>query len=190
MINIVAGMIFISFQSPLLQDMMKLRMPSSTNFADINVINSLTAAGATLIAVSSVFNGLGRFFWGAVSDKIGRITTFRILLALQALIFVGLIFVSHPILFFIFVCIVLLCYGGGFGVIPSLINDSYGPALMPSLYGAVLTAWGVGGIIGPQIIAFMKDNYPTNAGLYAFIIGSVILFMGLVLSYFYKGSKL
>ncbi len=188
-INVVSGMIFISFQSPLLQDIMKLRMPVTTNFADAQVLMMLNAAGATLIAVSSVFNGLGRFFWGAVSDKLGRIATFRILLAVQALIFIALIFVTHPVWFFIFVCIVLLCYGGGFGVIPSLINDSYGAKLMPALYGAALTAWGVGGIIGPQIVAFMKDNYPANAGLYAFIIGSAILLMGLGLSYFYRGKK-
>ena len=188
MINVVAGMIFISFQSPLLQDILKLRMPA-TDLADVSVIASLNAAGATLIAVSSIFNGLGRFFWGAVSDKIGRITTFRLLLALQAVIFVALIFVSHPLLFSVFVCIVLLCYGGGFGVIPSLINDSYGAKLMPVLYGAALTAWGVGGIIGPQIVAFMKDNYADDAGLYAFVIGSIILVLGLALSYLYRGKK-
>lgn len=189
MINVVAGMIFISFQSPLMQDILRMRMPNATNFADAEVTTMLNAAGATLIAVSSVFNGLGRFFWGAVSDKIGRLFTFRILLALQALIFIALIFVTHPTWFFVFVCIVLLCYGGGFGVIPSLINDSYGGKLMPALYGAALTAWGVGGIVGPQIVAFMKDNYPANAGFYAFIIGSAILLFGLALSYFYKGAK-
>ena len=188
MINVVAGMIFISFQSPLLQDILKLNVPAS-DLADTSVIASLNAAGATLIAVSSIFNGLGRFFWGAVSDKIGRITTFRILLALQAVIFVTLIFVSHPLLFSVFVCIVLLCYGGGFGVMPSLINDSYGAKLMPVLYGAALTAWGVGGIIGPQIVAFMKDNYSDDASFYAFVIGSSILVMGFILSYFYRGKK-
>ena len=188
MINVVAGMIFISFQSPLLQDLLKLSIPSS-DLADVSVINRLNAAGATLIAVSSIFNGLGRFFWGAVSDKVGRIATFRLLLALQALMFVTLIFISNPIWFSVFVCVVLLSYGGGFGVIPSLINDSYGAKMMPALYGAALTAWGVGGIIGPQIVAFMKDNYPTNAALYAFIIGSTILVIGLVLSFFYRGKK-
>ena len=188
-INVIAGMIFISFQSPLLQDLLKLQMPASTNFNDISVINSLNTAGATLIAVSAVFNGLGRFFWGGVSDKLGRINTFRILLSLQALIFIALIFISHPIIFFILVCLVLLCYGGGFGVIPSLINDSYGTKLMPTLYGAALTAWGIGGIIGPQIIAFMKDNYTTNAGHFAFIIGTALLIIGLILSYLYKGKK-
>lgn len=188
MINVVAGMIFISFQSPLLQDILKLGIPAS-DLTDTSVIANLNAAGATLIAVSSIFNGLGRFFWGAVSDKIGRITTFRLLLALQAIIFVALIFVSYPLLFSVFVCIVLLCYGGGFGVIPSLINDSYGAKLMPLLYGTALTAWGVGGIVGPQIVAFMKDNYSDDAGLYAFVIGSIILVFGLILSYFYSGKK-
>ena len=188
MINVVAGMIFISFQSPLLQDLLKLQIPAS-ELTEPSVISSLNAAGATLIAVSSIFNGLGRFFWGAVSDKIGRVITFRLLLALQAIIFIALIFVSHPLLFAVFVCVVLLCYGGGFGVIPSLINDGYGAKLMPVLYGAALTAWGVGGIIGPQIVAYMKDNYSDDAGLYAFIIGGTILVIGLILSYFYNGKK-
>ncbi|MDD2385163.1 MAG: OFA family MFS transporter [Bacteroidales bacterium] len=189
MINVVAGMVFISFQSPLLQDMLKLSMPPTTNFADAQIMSILNGAGATLIAVSSVFNGLGRFFWGAISDKIGRFTTFRILLALQVLIFVVLIFVSNPAWFFVLVCIILLCYGGGFGVIPSLIHDRYGANLMPVLYGAALTAWGVGGIVGPQIVAFMKDNYPENAGLYAFGISTVLLVIGFGLSYLYKKPK-
>ena len=189
MINVVSGMIFISFQSPLFQDLLKMKMPLGTDFSDPYLIKSLNTAGATLIAVSSVFNGLGRFFWGGISDKIGRIVTFRILLALQVVVFIALIFVSNPTVFFAFVCIVLLCFGGGLGVMPSLINDKYGPTLMPTLYGAALTALGIGGIVGQQIAAFMKDNYPSNADLYAFILGSVILLIGLVLSYFYKGAR-
>ena len=183
MINIVAGMIFISFQSPLLQDMLKAKMPAGTDFSDGSVIASLASAGATLIAVSSIFNGLGRFFWGSISDKIGRIQTFHILLALQAVIFGVLIFVREPIVFSILVCVVLLCYGGGFGVLPSLTRDMYGSKLMSSLYGAMLTAWGVGGIIGPQIIAFMKDKYADKAGLYVFIVGGSLLVIGFGFSF-------
>lgn len=184
MINVVAGMIFISFQSPLYQDLLKQHSPTSPLSS-----SGLALAGATLIAVSSIFNGLGRFFWGGISDKIGRITTFRLLLALQALIFIALLFVSQPIIFFVLVCLVLLCYGGGFGVIPSLINDSYGTKLMPTLYGAALTAWGIGGIIGPQIVAYMTDNYPKSSAQNSFIISIAILLIGLTLSYFYKGKK-
>lgn len=185
-INIVAGMIFISFQSPLLQDMLKMRMPDGTNFSDGETMASLAAAGATLIAVSSVFNGVGRFAWGSISDRIGRMHTFRILLALQAVIFGLLIFVHHPVVFSVLVCIVLLCYGGGFGVLPSLTKDMYGSKLMPSLYGALLTAWSMGGIIGPQIVAFMKDNYTENAGLFAFVVGGGLLIIGFFTSFLYR----
>lgn len=189
MINIVAGMIFISFQSPLLQDMLRAKLPVGTDFSDANIITSLASAGATLIAVSSIFNGLGRFFWGSISDKIGRIQTFRILLALQAVIFGVLVFVREPIVFSILVCVVLLCYGGGFGVLPSLTRDMYGSKLMSSLYGALLTAWGVGGIIGPQIVAFMKDTYADRAGIYAFIVGGSLLVVGFVMSFSGRKKK-
>lgn len=185
-INIVAGMIFISFQSPLLQDILKMRMSDGTNFSDGETMASLAAAGATLIAVSSVFNGMGRFAWGSISDKIGRMYTFRILLALQAVIFGLLILVHHPVVFSVLVCIVLLCYGGGFGVLPSLTKDMYGSKLMPSLYGAFLTAWSMGGIIGPQIVAFMKDNYAEKAGLFAFVVGGGLLIVGFFTSFLYR----
>lgn len=65
----------------------------------------------------------------------------------------------------------------------------YGNELMASAYGALLTAWGVGGIIGPQIVAFMKDNYADKAGLYAFIVGAVLLVIGLGVSFMYRPEK-
>lgn len=188
LINIVAGMIFISFQSPLLQDILRNGMPSDTDFANPDVIASLSAAGATLIAISSIFNGLGRFFWGAVSDKIGRFSTFRWLLILQLVVFILLLFVDTPILFSIWVCIILLCYGGGFGIIPSLIKDIYGNERMSAVYGAILTAWGVGGIIGPQIVALMKDRYGSMAGNHAFTVGIFILSIGVILSFVFSSQ--
>ena len=182
LINIVAGMIFISFQSPLLQDLLKNRMPEATDFTTPEIIAKLGAAGATLIAISSVFNGLGRIFWGSVSDKIGRFFSFELLLIIQLFVFVSLLFIQTPILFSIMVCIILLCYGGGFGIIPSLVKDNYGSELMSGIYGAILTAWGLGGIIGPQIVALMKDTYGNRAGYYSFIVGSVILLIGVIIA--------
>ena len=44
---------------------------------------TLAEYGATLIAVSSLCNGVGRLFWGLLSDRIGRVGVFRILLASQ-----------------------------------------------------------------------------------------------------------
>lgn len=182
MFNVVAGMIFISFQSPLLQDLLKAE--------NVNIDTAtLEKSGATLIAISALFNGLGRFFWGSISDKLGRVTTFRLLLLIEMGVFASLIFIKSPILFSVGVCLILLNYGGGFGVLPSLIKDFFGTKLMPIVYGAALTAWGVGGILGPQITAYMKDHFAENAGLYAYKVALVLIALGIGLSFFVKNKK-
>jgi OFA family oxalate/formate antiporter-like MFS transporter len=183
MFNVVAGMIFISFQSPLLQDLLKAE--------NVNIDTAtLEKSGATLIAISALFNGLGRFFWGSISDKLGRVTTFRLLLLIEMGVFASLIFIKSPILFSVGVCLILLNYGGGFGVLPSLIKDFFGTKLMPIVYGAALTAWGVGGILGPQITAYMKDHFAEDAGLYAYKVALVLIALGIALSFFVKNKKI
>ena len=178
MFSVIAGMIFIAFQSPLLQDY--LRNQGVTDTAE------LEQHGATLIGVSSLCNGFGRFLWGGVSDKIGRIQTFRTIFLIEIAIFAALIFVQNPIVFFAGVCLVLLCYGGCLGVLPSLVKEQYNPSLMASLYGIMMVSWGIGGLIGPQITAYMKDYFQEQAGVYSYIIGLVLLCLGFLLTLFVK----
>ena len=179
--NIIAGMIFISFQSPLLQDILKSEGIQDTF--------TLEQKGATLIGISALFNGIGRFFWGGVSDKTGRIEAFRLLILLEIILFSVLIFTENPLVFSSGVCLVLLCYGGGFGILPSLIKEKYGSALMPPIYGITLIGWGIGGVVGPQITAYMKDHYEANAGLYSFYAALALITAGLLLSLFLKSTK-
>lgn len=186
--NIIAGIMFISFQSPLLQDLLKKTMDPAT-LSDPQVIAGLAASGATLIAISSIFNGVGRFFWGGLSDKIGRVQAFRLILGTQLLVFIALLFVSNPIVFGVLVCYVLLCYGGGFGSMPSFVLDVFGQKLMPIVYGTILTAWGCGGIVGPQIVAFLKDNFANQAAQYTFVAAAVLLFLGLLITLALSNKK-
>jgi MFS transporter, OFA family, oxalate/formate antiporter len=174
--NITAGIMFIGLQSPMLQDILKLTDQTMDTAA-------LAAAGATLIAISSLFNGIGRFFWGGLSDKIGRVQTFRLILGTQVLVFSLLVYITNPWIFGILVCYVLLCYGGGFGTMPSFVLDVFKSRLMPAVYGTILTAWSMGGIAGPQIAAYIKDAYPGTAGTYTFIAGAVILIAGFMVSF-------
>lgn len=173
--NIVAGIAIISFQSPMLQDLWKPTHPMATPVA-------LAACGATLIAVSSVFNGLGRFSWGTLSDRLGQLHTFRLMLVTQVLAFVALRATSNPWLFGALICYILLCYGGGFGVMPAFVLNTFGPRLMPVLYGCILTAWSAGGIVGPQVVAWLKDRYGAHASGYAFALGAGLLALGFLWS--------
>ena len=186
--NIVAGIMFIGFQSPLLQDLMKKTLDPAT-LNDPAVIAGLAASGATLIAVSSLFNGVGRFFWGGLSDRIGRVQVFRLILGSQFIVFIALMFVNSPVVFGVLVCYILLCYGGGFGSMPSFVFDVFGPRLMPVVYGTILTAWGVGGIVGPQIVAYLKDNFAEQAARYTFLSAAALLFLGLVITFALSNNK-
>lgn len=173
--NITAGIIFIGFQSPMLQDLLKRARPETAEAA-------LAYAGAMLIAASSLFNGLGRFLWGAVSDRIGRALTFRIILGSQIGVFAALWFVRDPLIFAALVCYILLCYGGGFGSMPSFVLDVFGPRRMPVIYGAILTAWSAAGIVGPQIAAFIKDHWAADAAPYTFAAGAASLSIGFAIA--------
>jgi OFA family oxalate/formate antiporter-like MFS transporter len=181
--NICAGIMFISMQSPMLQDLLKTAGTYAALDAE-KAAAALAAAGATLIAISSIFNGVGRFFWGGLSDKMGRVATFRLILGSQVAVFAALIMVKSPLLFGLLVCYVLLCYGGGFGTAPSTVLTVFGARLMPVVYGALLTAWSTAGVVGPQIVARIKDRWPDNAGVYTFSTGAGILLFGLVLTFF------
>ncbi|MDA7511114.1 OFA family MFS transporter [Verrucomicrobia bacterium] len=174
--NIAAGISIISFQSPLLAEVWGLADPSLEPV-------KLAEYGATLIAVSSLFNGLGRLFWGLLSDRIGRVKVFRILLGTQMIVFGILMTERNPWVFSALVCYVLFCFGGGFATMPSFILDVFGPKHMSPLYGAILTAWAAAGIIGPLYVGRLKDHYPDRAVIYCFLIGIFFLGLGYLFSY-------
>jgi OFA family oxalate/formate antiporter-like MFS transporter len=174
--NITAGISVISFQSPLLQEIWGLADPSVDPA-------SLATYGATLIAVSSLFNGVGRLLWGMISDRIGRVESFRLLLASQMIVFGVLMTERDPWIFSALVCYVLLCFGGGFGTMPSFVIDVFGNKRMSVMYGALLTAWAAAGVVGPMLVAWVKDYYPDRAVIYCFLVGVMFLGAGFIFSF-------
>ena len=181
--NIAAGISIISFQSELLQEVWALADPSQEPAV-------LAQYGATLIAVSSLFNGVGRLFWGLLSDRIGRVNVFRILLATQMIVFGILMTETNPWVFSVLVCYVLLCFGGGFATMPPFILDTFGARRMSAVYGAVLTAWAAAGIAGPMYVGYLKDVYPDRAVMYCFLIGILMLGGGYLFSYLLNDEQI
>ena len=180
--NIAAGISVISFQSSLLQDVWGLADPAIEP-------EVLAQYGATLIAVSSLCNGAGRLFWGLLSDRIGRVRVFRILLASQMVVFGILMTESNPWVFSALICYVLLCFGGGFATMPSFVLDVFGAKKMSVIYGAILTAWAAAGIFGPVYVGYIKDQYPDRAVIYCFLIGVLILGLGFTFSYLLNDDR-
>ncbi len=181
--NISAGIAVISFQSSLLQEVWGLADPSIEP-------EKLAEYGATLIAASSLCNGVGRLLWGLLSDRIGRVAVFRILLASQMLVFGILMTERDPWIFSALVCYILLCFGGGFATMPSFVLDVFGSKRMSTIYGAMLTAWAAAGIFGPLYVGYLKDQYPDRAVIYCFLIGILILGLGYVFTYLLSDDPL
>jgi OFA family oxalate/formate antiporter-like MFS transporter len=149
-LNVTAGIGLISQLSPLAQDVIKKSDPMITAAA-------LALAGGSILAYASIFNGLGRLFWAWTSDAIGRKNVFITMFVSQAILYFIIPQISSQLIFTIFACYLLACYGGGFATMPAFAADSFGPGYIGKVYGIMLTAWGAAGIVGPLVFAEIKS---------------------------------
>ena len=141
-LNVSAGIMIISQASPMAQQM----------------VSMTPVAAAGMVGLISIFNGAGRVFWAWVSDLIGRAPVYFLLYAIQAVIFFSLPSVRNLTMFSIMFAIIGLCYGGGFGTMPSFTADFFGARFMGGIYGWILLAWGVGAVPSPILIAHVRQN--------------------------------
>jgi len=119
-------------------------------------VTAVAAAG--LVGIISIANGAGRFLWAWLSDLVGRRWVFLSMFVLQAVLFFILPRVQSFAGFTILCFIVLLCYGGGFGTMPAFAADYFGAENVGSIYGLMLTAWGFAGLLGPTLIANIRQS--------------------------------
>ncbi len=173
----LAGLGIISLMSPLMQSVLHTDNPS------LNTVE-LAAAGATLIAAASIGNSVGRLFWAWLSDIVGRITAFVILLTTSAFAFIVLPHIASPLLFGVLISYTIASYGGAFGTIPSLISDLFGPKRMSAVHGLVLSGWATAGLTAPTFFGYMYDTFPESAAVFVFYIcaGALLLATAIVLS--------
>lgn len=141
-LNVSAGAALLSVAAPLAQDL----------------AGADAAAAALLVGTMSGFNGVGRLFWGSLSDRIGRAATFAALFAVQVPAFAGLAATSGFTTLLLCAAVIALCYGGGFGTMPAYVADLFGARNAGTVYGAMLTAWSAGAIIGPVLITSLDPR--------------------------------
>jgi len=167
-LNISAGVGLLSQLSPLAQEIQKDLIPD---------LAKLAVAGGVVVSIASLFNGAGRLFWAWLSDGIGRKTVFIVMFVTEILLYFALPQIRNVTLFTAVTCYLLSCYGGGFSVMPAFVADSFGPAHVGRIYGAILTAWGAAGVVGPLVFAHLKGS--------AIYVAAGMLIIGLLLAMAY-----
>jgi OFA family oxalate/formate antiporter-like MFS transporter len=177
-LNVSAGLGLISQLSPLAQNLYK--EIADKTLPEAELIKVLAAAGGTVVAISAIFNGLGRLFWASLSDKIGRRGVFMTMFLTQAVLYVlvAMNVINNYYLFMVAACYLLACYGGGFATMPAFAADSFGPGYIGKVYGFMLTAWSCAGIVGPFVFAAYKGQ--------ALYIAAALLAVGLLIAISYK----
>jgi MFS transporter, OFA family, oxalate/formate antiporter len=164
-LNVTAGIAIISQAAPMAEEITK--------------VSAIAAAG--LVGIISIANGAGRFLWAWLSDFIGRKWVFLAMFLIQAVVFFLLPRATSFGLFTVLAFIVLLCYGGGFGTMPAFAADYFGPKNVGSVYGLMLTAWSAAGIVGPTLIARIRES--TGAYRNALYVISAIMLVSAIIPF-------
>lgn len=162
-LNTSAGISIISQAAPMAQE--------------ITLVSAAKAAG--MVGIISIANGAGRFLWAWFSDLVGRRWVFLAMFLIQAVLFYAMPHVTTFSIFTTLAFIILLCYGGGFGTMPAFAADYFGSENVGSIYGLMLTAWGFAGVLGPTLIA----NIRQRTGAYTealYVISSIVLVSAII----------
>ena len=117
---------------------------------------SLTGASLALTAYGAG-SVVGRLTAGAMSDRIGTITTMRIAFVLQTLALLALLWLPSRETFFASLAV----FGAGFAaadtMIAKVIPDVFGVRAIGAILGVLTLGWRAGAAVGPAAAGFLYD---------------------------------
>ncbi|HEY2646366.1 MAG TPA: OFA family MFS transporter [Candidatus Acidoferrales bacterium] len=140
-LNTMAGLSIVSQASPIFQEFGKA--------------NAATAAG--LVGIISIGNGAGRIFWAYVSDLTSRKIAFFTMYLVEAILFWSYHSIHSLVLLGIVTFILVMCYGGGYGITPAFAADYFGPRDVGSIFGLMMLPWAFAAFFGPSLFAYLRQ---------------------------------
>lgn len=140
--------------------------------------------GIFLVIIIAVFNTLGRFIGGVISDNFGRVFFIRTILIIAFINLILFTQYSTKIGLIIGCMLAGFSYGSNFAVFPSIIVNRYGKKNYGFNYGITYTAWGIGGALGPMLAASIFDKTGYYFGAYKMF--QVILIIGIIIAFTFK----
>jgi OFA family oxalate/formate antiporter-like MFS transporter len=140
-LSVTAGVGFVGEAAPLAEE--------------LTGVGAVAAAG--LVGGLFVADAAGRLLCPWASDALGRRAVLVAIFLGQAGCFLLLTQVGSAFAFAVAGALVLFLYGGSSGTMPAAVADAYGADRVGSVYGPMLTAWGLGGVLGPMLLAALRE---------------------------------
>ncbi len=168
--NVSAGIGVIGMSSPMLQEVFGgklIGLEKTYSELDKPELVTVAAVAAGFTALLSLFNIGGRFFWGSLSDKLGRKLTFMVFFVAGCALYLsvsGSAISGNKGLFVGALCVILSMYGGAFATVPAYLADLFGTQMVGAIHGRLLSAWATAGVLGPVIVNYMRD-YQLGLGI-------------------------
>lgn len=136
-------------------------------------------AGA-IVSVLAIANTLGRFAGGSLTDKLGPQRVVTLVYIVDALLLIGLRFMTSFGLIALGIGGLAVCFGAMMGAYPTLVLAYFGPKHLSTNYALVFLAYGIGGVLGPQIASVSLGA--TGSYNLSFLIIAVSCAAGVVMS--------
>ncbi|EIQ5305766.1 OFA family MFS transporter, partial [Salmonella enterica] len=156
-------------------------MVISSSSAQIGMTQYGLLSGALVVSLVSIFNSIGRLFWGGLTDKLGGYNTLVIVYLFTCLCMLLLFFFNGNTSVFYFSALgVGFAYAGILVIFPGLTSQNFGMRNQGLNYGFMYFGFAVGAVIAPYVtsaIAKYTGGYDT-----VFILTTVLLLIGVVLT--------
>jgi MFS family permease len=154
-------------------------------------ISAETIATTAVLSVSvlAIFNAAGRVVCGILSDLIGRSYTILLVSAMQCVVMIFFSSFSGIAAFYIGAAFVGFNYGACMPVFAATAGDLWGMKNFGKNYALLYTAWGLSGVVGPMLGAFVVDmsktaENPDGTYALAYTIAAILCAVSVVLSLF------
>ncbi len=136
------------------------------------IVKCLGLAGVVGIisTISAIFNAGGRLGFSAWADTMKDRNTIYKLIFVLSIVFTGAVILTGGIrngegnlaltvLVLALIFVVNAGYGGGFSNVPTLLSDHYGMGNISAIHGLTLSAWGMAGLTGNQMAAWIVNHF-------------------------------
>jgi OFA family oxalate/formate antiporter-like MFS transporter len=161
------GLTMAASMAPIADDMKISKVP-------VDLFGMVLPALGFALFLNRIFDGVGRPFFGWLSDQIGREYTMALAFTIGA---IALFTLSrsggNPVVFVLVTALYFGVYGEIFSLFPATQGDTFGSKFAAANNGMLYTAKGAGSLLVP-IAAIIARNYGWNVVFAIFVAGNLI----------------